>query len=107
MSKETREILTNADIAINSFIKKWCGDNAPHLLDSDDNDGERLRKTVDRLIAEKVAEGELKALNFARQASTSDVDIINRINELGYELSQRAKLYKEMEGDGDAEKSTS
>lgn len=28
---------------INTFIIKWCGANASHLLDSDDNDGQYLR----------------------------------------------------------------
>jgi len=30
----------------NEFIKKWCGDNAPHLLDSDENDGEEFREAL-------------------------------------------------------------
>jgi len=27
----------------NLFIEKWCGDNFPHLIDNDDNDGEDFR----------------------------------------------------------------
>jgi len=27
----------------NEFIKKWCGSNYPHLIDTDENDGQRLR----------------------------------------------------------------
>ena len=27
----------------NKFIKKWCGNNFPHLIDSDENDGEEFR----------------------------------------------------------------
>jgi len=27
----------------NKFIEKWCGSNFPHLIDSDENDGERFR----------------------------------------------------------------
>ena len=34
------------DELINSFIKEWCGDSAPHLLDTDDNDGQRLREAI-------------------------------------------------------------
>ena len=26
-----------------NFIKKWCGKSVPHLLDNDENDGERFR----------------------------------------------------------------
>lgn len=37
---------------INTFIKKWCGDNAPHLLDTDDNDGERLRQSIGYICQE-------------------------------------------------------
>ena len=33
---------------VNDFIRKWCGENAAHLLDSDENDGERLRQTLSR-----------------------------------------------------------
>lgn len=30
----------------NEFIEKWCGNSAPHLLDSDDNDGEFFRRKL-------------------------------------------------------------
>ena len=30
----------------NAFIKKWCGSNAPHLLDTDENDGEYFRELL-------------------------------------------------------------
>lgn len=29
--------------SVDVFIKKWCGENVAHLLDTDDNDGQRLR----------------------------------------------------------------
>ena len=31
----------------NKFIEKWCGSSTSQLLDSDENDGERLRIYVD------------------------------------------------------------
>ena len=34
----------------NVFIKKWCGENASHLLDSDDNDGEKFRKIISKSL---------------------------------------------------------
>lgn len=30
----------------NKFIKKWCGNSFAHLIDNDENDGERLREFV-------------------------------------------------------------
>lgn len=30
----------------NTFIKKWCGDHYPHLIDTDENDGEAFRKLL-------------------------------------------------------------
>jgi len=35
---------------LNKFIIDWCGDFA-HLLDTDENDGERLRETIRQEIA--------------------------------------------------------
>ena len=35
-----------------TFIKKWCGVNAGHLLDNDENDGQRLRESISKQIAE-------------------------------------------------------
>lgn len=31
---------------LNNFITKWCDQNAAHLLDTDENDGEKLRQTI-------------------------------------------------------------
>lgn len=44
---------------VNVFIRKWCGVNAPHLLDNDDNDGERLRQLLQKQ-AEEISEAVLK-----------------------------------------------
>ncbi len=53
----------------NAFIKKWCGESYPHLIDSDENDGERFRELIrqkdseramtpkDRKIVEELVEG--------------------------------------------------
>ena len=30
----------------NKFIKKWCGNSYPHLIDTDENDGERFRSLL-------------------------------------------------------------
>ncbi len=46
---------------VNSFIKKWCGENAAHLLDSDENDGQKLRSS----LSSTYKQGYLKALEDA------------------------------------------
>ncbi len=33
-----------------AFIIKWCGESAPHLLDSDENDAERFRDSIRTLL---------------------------------------------------------
>jgi len=33
-------------IDFNEFIMKWCGNNRGHLIDSDDNDGEKFRDKI-------------------------------------------------------------
>lgn len=42
MNKLWKEI----DTRIDNFIEKWCGDMAPHLMDSDDNDGMILKEWI-------------------------------------------------------------
>lgn len=32
--------------AFDKFIKKWCGDYYPHLIDSDENDGQFIRDKI-------------------------------------------------------------
>ena len=51
--------------AFNSFIEKWCGNSFAHLIDSDDNDGERfrekLRKHDSQVRKESLAQGQRDA----------------------------------------------
>ena len=44
------KLLVESEEKINVFLKKWTGSNYPHLVDTDDNDGEFLRCDVDELI---------------------------------------------------------
>lgn len=30
----------------NCFIEKWCGSNFPHLIDTDENDGQKFREML-------------------------------------------------------------
>lgn len=39
--------------AFNKFIKKWCGKNYPHLIDTDEQDGQFMREKIESLIPEK------------------------------------------------------
>lgn len=41
--------MVNLTEQFNAFIKKWCHDNYPHLIDSDENDGERFRESIEQL----------------------------------------------------------
>lgn len=34
----------------NEFIEIWCGDAFPHLIDSDENDGEVFRIKLRKLV---------------------------------------------------------
>ena len=42
----------------NKFIMKWCGSNSAHLLDTDENDGERIRQLHDKEIEKIIKESE-------------------------------------------------
>jgi hypothetical protein len=60
------------DDLINDFIKKWIPEHYPHLVDTDENDGEKLRQD----IKEKVQ----SARNGAIQ-EIKDFEIFNPILE--------------------------
>jgi hypothetical protein len=49
---------------VNNFIKKWCGENASHLLDSDDNDGEKLRQLQRKQWKDEMVE-EIKSVSLS------------------------------------------
>lgn len=36
--------------AFNKFIKKWCGSHYPHLIDTDEQDGQFMRDKIQALI---------------------------------------------------------
>jgi hypothetical protein len=40
----------------NDFIGKWCKENYAHLIDNDENDGERFREKLDSLLTQAVQE---------------------------------------------------
>lgn len=49
---ECFQVVTNTDVdgLVNEFIKKWCGEWSAHLIDNDENDGQRLRVRLSLLI---------------------------------------------------------
>ena len=49
----TKEKIENI---VNPFLKKWCGNMYGHLVDTDENDGQKLREDIDDLIKEACKE---------------------------------------------------
>lgn len=41
----------------NRFIEKWTGNSFPHLIDSDENDGERFREAIASALTQARQEG--------------------------------------------------
>lgn len=62
----------------NDFIRKWCGENSAHLLDSDDNDGQKFRdrlSTSDSTLREVLGEvGEDEMITDTKKVQT-DVNL--------------------------------
>jgi len=46
LEKAKEKLIFEVDI----FLFKWCKENYPHLIDSDENDGERFRECIIRTI---------------------------------------------------------
>jgi transcriptional regulator with XRE-family HTH domain len=51
---------------VNTFIEKWCGENAAHLIDTDDNDGEYLRQSIMALISQERKKAKIEGMRKAR-----------------------------------------
>ena len=83
---------------LNLFIRKWCGDNAAHLLDNDDNDGEVMRQLIAGLNPQPLEDGELRAAISKAfreplpegRISTADIAVgMLSSTDLGYIIGQR------------------
>lgn len=65
MVDHTIDVRNEPDVikAFNLFIQKWCGRSYPHLIDSDENDGEFMRDKIQQAVkaAEVVLLEKLKA----------------------------------------------
>ena len=53
LKKEIEELIDE----FNDFIKKWCGNSYPHLIDSDENDGEVFRDNIKLLFHKTQLQG--------------------------------------------------
>ena len=52
MVKMRRMMMSKFEEEFEKFLKKWTGDNFPHLVDTDENDGQRIRDLVSRQFEE-------------------------------------------------------
>ena len=43
---ETEKRINETTNFFNQFVEKWCGNNKGHLLDTDENDGEKFRGRI-------------------------------------------------------------
>ena len=51
MKNKTKEdIRTDIEDIVNPFLEKWCSDDYQHLVDNDENDGQRLRNDLENLV---------------------------------------------------------
>ena len=56
-----KENYTQCTLRLDEFIIKWCGVNSSHLIDNDENDGQRLRNFIKTQIDEAKEEGRREA----------------------------------------------
>jgi len=71
MTKTNQEI---AEEAINPFIEIWCRTAAAHLLDTDDNAGQRLRDSFAQALAAKDKEREEAVRSMVKVAKSAYTD---------------------------------
>lgn len=67
---EASAVLTDL---FNKFIKKWTGDSYPHLIDSDENDGERFRQAIASQV-QRAVEAEREACAKFAESWLSNAD---------------------------------
>ena len=60
--------MSDIDKQLDNFITRWCGENAAHLLDNDETDGQRLRD----YIAQQVKEATVNGLIMAKYGTDED-----------------------------------
>jgi hypothetical protein len=80
--------MSDIDKQLDNFITRWCGENAAHLLDNDENDGQRLRDYIAQQVREariyelEKISGFSKATGVATVASGTLQNIQDRIAAL-------------------------
>lgn len=70
MTRPSELLNKQLDEILNCFIEKWLPESYAHLIDTDDNDGERLRAAIKSLIANEVVKARIEGIEFANSEVT-------------------------------------
>ena len=73
--------MSDIDKQLNNFITRWCGENAAHLLDNDENDGQRLRDYIAQQVKEATVNGLIMAKYGTDEGSKEERFIDNLIRQ--------------------------
>ena len=82
----------------NKFIMKWCGSNSAHLLDTDENDGERIRQLHDKSLLNTISlDLHNKIVNELRSEIEELVSANQRLqNNHIFDIAKHQKRYEEL-----------
>lgn len=61
MNKD-QEAELKIDQLVNDFIKKWLPNYYPHLVDTDENDGERLRNSLKSILSQEITKSKRETI---------------------------------------------
>ena len=75
---KNKSLSEEIDKLVNSFIKEWLPDSYAHLIDTDENDGQRLRNSL-RSLFKQMAEKIIGPSSIIR--SHEELEEIVKINE--------------------------
>jgi len=89
----------------NAFIKKWCPEHYPHLIDTDENDGEEFRNLLRNLIQEeKISFESLKLMKERYETKCKECEELRKhCKILAYESFRKSELIYETFGIEDGE----
>ena len=73
--------MSDIDKQLDNFITRWCGENAAHLLDNDENDGQRLRDYIAQQVKEATVNGLIMAKYGTDEGSKEERFIDNLIRQ--------------------------
>lgn len=80
------------------FIKKWCDKWYPHLIDNDENDGEKLRQFVrDNFISKQLHDQEIEELNHNMEyLNLTSERFLDKIGILKNQLKEKDNKIEEL-----------